>query len=592
MCSAIDTLASQAFGARNFSRVGAIAQRGVLILGLLCSAQAVLWAFSGPILASLGQDPEVVQLAATYVQVRIPELPAAMLFEVAKRSLQAQGIVNPPAYVTGATIAVHALLAYILTFHTAWGFWGATASGVLTRWAQAVALLGYTWVQRASLRVVTVADLRRVASAEGSDDRASEQRGGAAAYKQVEGGGAEQDEGGVEVVPMRLRSASAAGSRGARNIPLAPLSDVDGESSSDDSDSDSGVEGGGDEGRGILRKPKPVKGGHIKHVAARTDSLSGSDSDEGGEGGGSAGGAPGSDSDAGGGNSSGADTDDEAATVQLVKERGVSTAPRVPLTASEVSSFSQKRLMRLPGETVLGVVWGGWSWKDALSGWGVFISLGVPGAVMATLDWASFEALAVITGLLGVTQLAAHTVLAQIGSLSFLVPYGIAVATSVRVGQAMGRGDAPGALLSARVSWAAGVAWGLVNFLLVVPTATWWPWAFTSDAPVAAMATASAWAVALFSVLDSLQQLNVGILKGIGQQCVGMVVYPLAYLGVGLPLAYALAHPAGLGVAGVWLGETLGAAVAVSSLAALLAFKYNWHRLAEECHAIATVQQA
>jgi MATE family multidrug resistance protein len=239
----------------------------------------------------------------------------------------------------------------------------------------------------------------------------------------------------------------------------------------------------------------------------------------------------------------------------------------------------------MPGDTELGRVWTGWSWRDALSGWGAFIFLGVPGAVMATLDWASFEALAVITGLLGVQQLAAHTVLAQIGSLSFLVPYGIAVATSVRVGQAMGRGDASGAILSARVSWCAGIAWGALNFLLVVPTASLWPWAFTSDSGVARLATSCAWAVATFSVLDSLQQLNVGVLKGIGQQCVGMVVYPLAYLGVGLPLAFALAHPGEMGVAGVWLGETLGAAVAVVSLGGLLAFRYNWARLAETCRA-------
>ncbi|CAE7306400.1 slc47a1, partial [Symbiodinium sp. KB8] len=211
----------------------------------------------------------------------------------------------------------------------------------------------------------------------------------------------------------------------------------------------------------------------------------------------------------------------------------------------------------------------------AFSGWWQFIRLGVPGGIMAALDWASFEALAVIAGALGVKQLAAHTIVAQVATLSFLIPYGFAIAVSVRVGQAMGRADPSTGKRAAAVGTAAALAWGALNFLVVLPTAGLWPRAFTSDAEVIALASTAAVGVACFSTL------------GVGQQCIGAVVYPLAYLGAGIPLAFALAHPAGWGLLGVWGGESIGAALAVFTLGGLLAFWFDWAAMARKARAAA-----
>lgn len=473
MTSAVDTLSSQAFGARNFRRIGVVAQRAVAVLGTLALAQSLLWLRADWILSHLGQDAEVVALATRFVAVRVPELWAVVLFEVIKRSLQAQGIVRPPLAATALTIPLHIALSYTLTYHTSLGFWGAAVASICTRLLQAAGMLVYVLWRGDALTVVTVGHIARMA--------------------------AEQER---EAPPLDLAGQDAS-----------------------------------------------ARGQYAPVGAPRPDSP-------------------------------------PATTPAPSETQGAGPALAQP-TPPQLKAMSQRQLLELPHGTPLGRTWEGCSCSEAFSGWWQFIRLGVPGGIMAALDWASFEALAVIAGALGVKQLAAHTIVAQVATLSFLIPYGFAIAVSVRVGQAMGRADPSTGKRAAAVGTAAALAWGALNFLVVLPTAGLWPRAFTSDAEVIALASTAAVGVACFSTLDALQQVVVGTLKGVGQQCIGAVVYPLAYLGAGIPLAFALAHPAGWGLLGVWGGESIGAALAVFTLGGLLAFWFDWAAMARKARAAA-----
>ncbi|CAE7341017.1 DTX16, partial [Symbiodinium sp. KB8] len=164
MTSAVDTLSSQAFGARNFRRIGVVAQRAVAVLGTLALAQSLLWLRADWILSHLGQDAEVVALATRFVAVRVPELWAVVLFEVIKRSLQAQGIVRPPLAATALTIPLHIALSYTLTYHTSLGFWGAAVASICTRLLQAAGMLVYVLWRGDALTVVTVGHIARMAA--------------------------------------------------------------------------------------------------------------------------------------------------------------------------------------------------------------------------------------------------------------------------------------------------------------------------------------------------------------------------------------------------------------------------------------------
>jgi len=75
---------------------------------------------------------------------------------------------------------------------------------------------------------------------------------------------------------------------------------------------------------------------------------------------------------------------------------------------------------------------------------------------------------------------------------------------------------------------------------------------------------------ALFQLFDAGQVMALGLLRGVQDTRVPMVMAALGYWGVGFPAAYVLGFPAGLGAPGIWLGLCCGLAVS----AGLLTFRF------------------
>ncbi|NXB55575.1 S47A2 protein, partial [Struthidea cinerea] len=82
----------------------------------------------------------------------------------------------------------------------------------------------------------------------------------------------------------------------------------------------------------------------------------------------------------------------------------------------------------------------GWS-RQCLVDWGSFIWLAVPGMVMMCIEWWTFEVGSFLAGLISVVELGAQSVIYELASVAYMVPLGISVAASVRVGNALGAGD-------------------------------------------------------------------------------------------------------------------------------------------------------
>ena len=88
MCTAIDTLSSQAFGARFFHKVGLFAQRGALLLSLFTIPVAYIWLQTPFFLSYLGIDEETADLSGVYVRILILGMWPAFMAEVSRRYLQ------------------------------------------------------------------------------------------------------------------------------------------------------------------------------------------------------------------------------------------------------------------------------------------------------------------------------------------------------------------------------------------------------------------------------------------------------------------------------------------------------------------------
>jgi multidrug resistance protein, MATE family len=199
--------------------------------------------------------------------------------------------------------------------------------------------------------------------------------------------------------------------------------------------------------------------------------------------------------------------------------------------------------------------------------------LGWPASGQLTLEIGVFAVATVLAGRLGVVALAAHEIVLNVCSLTFMVPLGVSAAGTVRVGQALGREDPAAA---ARAGWTAlslGASFMACSSLVLLL----WPRAifgtFTADAAVLSAGIPLLFLAALFQLFDGLQVISTGLLRGAGDTRTALVVNIAAHWGLGLPVAVLLAFAAGWGVVGLWAGLTTGLVTAGFALVVVWAFR-------------------
>jgi len=107
MGSALDTFCGQSYGARQYNMLGTHTQRAIIVLMLMGVPLAFILAFTGQILISLGQNPEISSEAGLYAQWLIPGLFAYGLLQCLTRFLQTQNIVQILVVCSGLTLLLH-----------------------------------------------------------------------------------------------------------------------------------------------------------------------------------------------------------------------------------------------------------------------------------------------------------------------------------------------------------------------------------------------------------------------------------------------------------------------------------------------------
>ncbi|BBK33182.1 MATE family efflux transporter [Allostella humosa] len=198
--------------------------------------------------------------------------------------------------------------------------------------------------------------------------------------------------------------------------------------------------------------------------------------------------------------------------------------------------------------------------------------LGIPMAITFALETSIFYAAAMMMGRIGADALAAHAIAIQIVSLVFMVPLGLGQVATIRVGRARGAGDAAAV---GRAGWCALAIAGafmctsaLAMTLMPGPlVGLFLDRARPENAAAVALAILLLGYSALFMIADGGQAVCAGMLRGLHDTRVPMILAAIGYWGLGLPFGILLTFPLGLGPVGVWIGLTAGlAAVAMPML--------------------------
>ena len=194
------------------------------------------------------------------------------------------------------------------------------------------------------------------------------------------------------------------------------------------------------------------------------------------------------------------------------------------------------------------------------------IAIGFPAASQITLEVGVFAAATMLAGRLDPIASASNQIALNVVSLAFMVPLGLASAAAVRVGHAIGAGDARRAV---QTGWTALALGGAVMVAMAVVLFAWpepMLRSFTGDPRVIDIGVRLLRIAAAFQLFDGTQAVATGVLRGLGETRMPMIVNVVGHWVFGLPSGYALCFVFGWGVTGLWVGLSIGLVIAGMAL--------------------------
>jgi MATE family multidrug resistance protein len=207
------------------------------------------------------------------------------------------------------------------------------------------------------------------------------------------------------------------------------------------------------------------------------------------------------------------------------------------------------------------------------------VMLGAPISISFLLEYGLFGAAGLLMGLISTTALAAHQIALQIAAILFMVPFGIGMAATVRVGHAIGRRDAAAVRRAGFVATGLGIGFMSVMTLAVILGRFAIAQIFLGQATdAAAELTATLLLVgATFFIADGIQTIAAGSLRGMNDTRVPLLFATISYWLIGFTFACGLGFRTPLGAVGIWIGLSCGTLVYAALL--LLRFRLLASRL-------------
>jgi MATE family multidrug resistance protein len=193
------------------------------------------------------------------------------------------------------------------------------------------------------------------------------------------------------------------------------------------------------------------------------------------------------------------------------------------------------------------------------------IVIGAPISISFLLEYGLFAAAALLMGLISTTALAAHQIALQIAAILFMVPFGVGMAATVRVGHAVGRGDGPAVKRAGSVATSLGIVFMSAMTLAVIlgrfAIARFFFGEAAESAGVVDLTATLLMVGATFFIADGIQTVVAGALRGMNDTRIPLLFAVISYWLIGFPAAYGLAFRMDLGAVGVWIGLSCGTAV-------------------------------
>ncbi len=197
-----------------------------------------------------------------------------------------------------------------------------------------------------------------------------------------------------------------------------------------------------------------------------------------------------------------------------------------------------------------------------------YFQIGLPIAMGMVMEIAMFGGIGIFIARYGEQLAGAHQIAMNIAAVAFMVPLGLSVAVTARVGYWMGQ-ERYGQM---RLAGYCGIGLSLLFQLISVSIMLFLRYQivgiYTDDLVIIDIAASLIFLAAIFQFSDGLQVNAAGALRGMKDTTIPMIYMAFSYWIVGFPLGYYLAEVHAMQAQGFWIGIIAGLTVAAILLLA------------------------
>tara|TARA_R110002072_G_scaffold64203_3_gene159471 strand:- start:81543 stop:82850 length:1308 start_codon:yes stop_codon:yes gene_type:complete len=185
-------------------------------------------------------------------------------------------------------------------------------------------------------------------------------------------------------------------------------------------------------------------------------------------------------------------------------------------------------------------------------------TIGIPISTATLLEVLAFTTVTVIVGKMGIITSAAHNIVLNFSSMTFMVPLGLASAVSVKIAHSLGENNYSELHEYTKASLFISVSFMTITAFIYSFFPAYVMKLGTSDQQVINYGVGLLFYVALFQIPDGLQVTLWGVLRGMQTTKWPMILGFIANWVISLPLGIYLAFKLNMEAAGLWAGLALG----------------------------------
>lgn len=186
------------------------------------------------------------------------------------------------------------------------------------------------------------------------------------------------------------------------------------------------------------------------------------------------------------------------------------------------------------------------------------IRLGIPSSMQYVMEAGAFAFSGIMMGWISAEAQAAHHVVLQVASFTFMISIGLSVAGAIKVGEYKGQNDWTELRKTGKTVLLLAGLYGVICATFFVVTRNILPPLFNNSPTVIAIAAPLMILAAIFQVSDAIQANAVGLLRGIQDVKWPTVFVMISYWVLGIPAGYLLAFKFNMGANGIWIGFITG----------------------------------